>query len=142
MKACISVVTLGVADMQRSREFYVRGLGWKESSASNEHIAFINASGLVLALYPKELLAQDAHVNSLGAGFDGITLAQNVESSAEVDAAMAAVIEAGAKLLRPAQSTFWGGYSGYFADPDGHIWEVAHNPHWGLDAMGHVSLPE
>jgi len=137
----ISVITLGVTDLARSRRFYVEGLGWKASSTSGENIVFIDAGGVVLGLYPRDLLAEDATLKP-GTGFGGVTLAQNVGSKAEVDAALAAAVDAGASLLKPAADTFWGGYSGYFADPDGHPWEVAYNPFWQLDENGRVALPE
>jgi catechol 2,3-dioxygenase-like lactoylglutathione lyase family enzyme len=141
MNARINVITLGVADLARSRKFYCEGLGWNASSTSDEHIVFINAGGVLLGLYPRDLLAEDAKL-TLGTGFGGVTLAQNVASKAEVDAALEAAVKAGAKLLKPAADTFWGGYSGYFADPDGHPWEVAFNPFWKLDDHGRVVLPE
>ena len=142
MEPRITVVTLGVADLALARDFYVTGLGWKASSSSNEHITFIDAGGIVLGLYPRNLLAEDAKVNPKGSGFSGVALAQNVTSKSEVDSALQTAVKAGAKLLKPAQEVFWGGYSGYFADLDGHIWEVAYNPHWQLDAQGRVVLPE
>ena len=142
VKQRITVVTLGVADLARARDFYIKGLGWKASSSSNEHITFIDLGGLVLALFARKALAEDANVNPGGSGFGGITLAQNVSTKAEVDSALASAIKAGATLLRPAQDVFWGGYSGYFADPDGYPWEIAHNPHWQLDDTGNVLLPK
>ena len=142
MKARITVVTLGVADLNRSRKFYCEGLGWRASSTSNDHITFIDTGGIVLALYPRELLAKDAKVDPNGSGFSGIALAHNVASTSEVDEGLEAAQKAGAKILKPAETAFWGGYSGYFADPDGFAWEVAYNPHWQLDADGRVVLPE
>ncbi len=142
MNARITVVTLGVADVGRSRQFYCQGLGWRASSASNDHIVFIAAGGIVLGLYPKALLAADAKLDPAGSGFGGVTLAQNVASKPDVDAALEAAREAGATILKPAEDTFWGGYSGYFADPDGYPWEVAYNPYWPLDEAGRVVLPE
>ncbi|MBN2191850.1 MAG: VOC family protein [Polyangiaceae bacterium] len=136
----ISVITLGVTDLVRSRRFYIDGLGWKASSTSDEHVVFIDLGGIVLGLYPRDLLAKDATLVP-GTGFGGVTLAQNMKSKAEVDAALRDAVEAGATLLKPAADTFWGGYSGYFADPDGHPWEVAFNPFWGLDEAGRVLLP-
>jgi uncharacterized glyoxalase superfamily protein PhnB len=141
MDSRISVITLGVADLAKARQFYVEGLGFKASSTSDEKIVFIDASGVVLGLYPKDLLAEDANL-ALGQGFGGVTLAQNVGSKRDVDAALATAVKAGATLLKPAADTFWGGYSGYFADPDGHPWEVAFNPFWKLDEAGRVILPE
>jgi len=141
MEPRISVVTLGVSDLERARDFYLKGLGWQASSSSNEHITFIDAGGLVLALYSRTALAEDARVSPAGSGFGGITLAHNVHAKAAVDATLAEAVGAGAVLLKPAEDTFWGGYSGYFADPDGHPWEVAYNPHWKLDYTGRVVLP-
>lgn len=137
----ISLITLGVADIARSRRFYVDGLGWPASSASNADVVFIPAGGVVLALFGRKALAEDAHVAAAGSGFSGVTLAHNVRTREDVDRALAQAVAAGATLLKPAQEVFWGGYSGYFADPDGHAWEVAHNPHFPLDAEGRVLLP-
>lgn len=136
----LTVVTLGVQDLARSRMFY-GALGFRPSSSSNESIVFMDAGGVVLALYRRKLLADDANLPSAGSGFGGVTLARNVASKAEVDVALDAAKKAGASILKPAQEAFWGGYSGYFADPDGHPWEVAYNPHWKLDADGRVVLP-
>jgi uncharacterized glyoxalase superfamily protein PhnB len=135
----LTVVTLGVKDMARARTFY-EALGFHPSSSSNENIVFMDAGGAVLALYRRKLLAEDAHVSSEGSGFGGVTLARNLGSKREVDAALDVAKKAGASILKPAQEAFWGGYSGYFGDPDGHPWEVAYNPHWQLDAEGRVKL--
>lgn len=134
------MVTLGVQDLARSRTFY-EGLGFRPSSSSNESITFMDAGGVVLALYRRKLLADDANSSSEGSGFGGVTLARNVGSKAEVDGALDGAKKVGATILKPAQEAFWGGYSGYFADPDGHAWEVAYNPRWKLDAEGRVVLP-
>ena len=136
----LTVVTLGVQDLTRSRTFY-EGLGFRPSSSSNESIIFMDAGGVVLALYRRKLLADDANISSEGSGFDGVTLARNVGSKAQVDDALDVAKKAGATILKPAQEAFWGGYYGYFADPDRHTWEVAYNPHWKLDADGLVVLP-
>lgn len=136
----ISFVTLGVADIARSRRFYVDGLGWRAASASNEHIVFLDLGGQVLSLYGRAALAADMLASPEGSGFRGFALAHNVGSPAEVDRVLAEAVAAGATLLKPGQSVFWGGYSGYFADPDGHAWEVAYNPHIELDAEGRVRL--
>lgn len=136
----LTVVTLGVRDLARARKFYVDGLGWKPAKGSNEHVTFFDMGGLVLSLFGRESLAEDANVPSEGSGFGGVTLAHNVADRAAVDRTMAEVEKAGAKILKPAQETFWGGYSGYFADPDGNAWEVAHNPFWPLDAHGKPQL--
>jgi uncharacterized protein len=137
----LTVITLGVSDLARSRHFYCDDLGFSPSSVSNDHIVFLDAGGVVLALYPRDLLAKDAQLSPKGSGFGGVTVARNVGTKAEVDAALDDARAAGAKILKPAQEAFWGGYSGYFADPDGHPWEVAYNPHWKLDAEGRVVLP-
>ncbi len=138
----LTVVTLGVQDLARSRAFYCDGLGFRVARGSNESIVFMDAGGVVLALYRRKLLADDANVSTEGSGFGGVTLARNVRSKAEVDAALDMARKAGAVILKPAQDAFWGGYSGYFADPDGHPWEVAYNPYWKLDARGRVLLGE
>ena len=125
MPATISMITLGVSDLARSILFYGEGLGFERVPFDGDSIAFFEAGGPQLALYPRDALAEDALASPDGEGFRGFTLAQNFESSAEVDAALARAIEAGATLVKPAQAVFWGGYSGYFADHDGHLWEVA-----------------
>ncbi len=139
MEQRLSVVTLGVADLERSRRFYEEGLGWRRGNDHDE-VVFFQIDGAVLALYPRHLLAEDAKLANDGQGFDGITLAYNTRTRGEVDAVLAQAARAGARILKPAQNTFWGGYSGYFADPDGHAWEVAWNPDWTIEADGSVSL--
>jgi uncharacterized protein len=140
MKPGISLITLGVSDMGTSRAFYER-LGFVASSHSNESVTFFDAGGVVLALFGRAALAEDAHVTDIAAGFAGISLARNVTDEAAVDRVMAEAVAAGARVTKVAAKTFWGGYSGYFADPDGHLWEVAHNPFWTLAANGRVQLP-
>lgn len=141
MEPRLNIVTLGVQDVNRSVQFYQR-LGWKPSAASAGDIAFFSLRGVVLALYPKEALAQDAQVpKTMQPGCGSITLAQNVRTPEEVDEVLAHAVRAGATLLKPAQAVFWGGRSGYFADPDGHPWEVAWNPHFVMDATGSLQLP-
>ncbi len=137
----LSVVTLGVADLSRARRFYETGLGWKAARGSSEHVVFFQAGGMVVALFPLTELAKDASIANDGHGFGGITLAQNLRTKEDVDAALAQAKAAGARILKPAQDTFWGGYSGYFAEPDGHPGDVAWNPHWNLDAGGNVKIP-
>ena len=141
MEQRMSVLTLGVADLARSRRFYEQGLGWQPSNASNERIVFFQIGGMVFALYPREALAQDAHLAHDGTGFGGITLAYNVRQREEVEAVLAEAASAGAVILKPAEETAWDGYSGYFADPDGYPWEVAWNPHFPLRDDGSVELP-
>ena len=140
MEPRVSIITLGVADMTRARAFY-EALGFKASAASQPTVTFFEAGGVVLGLYGRDALAEDANVEADSAGFPGVALAHNVRSEAEVEAVLAEAVSAGARLLKPAQKVFWGGYSGYFADPDGHVWEVAHNPHAPLDEMGRMTLP-
>ena len=113
----------------------------RESAASNESISFIEAGGVVLGLYGRAGLAEDVGVPEEGSGFRGVTLAHNVSSDADVDRVLDEAVQAGATLVKPGQKVFWGGYSGYFADPDGHLWEVAHNPFSPLDADGRMTLP-
>ncbi|MFI9653641.1 VOC family protein [Guyparkeria sp. GHLCS8-2] len=140
MEQRLSVITLGVADLARSRAFYEQGLGWTVGGAA-EQVVFFQLNGIVLALYPRADLAADAGVPAgEGGGFAGMTLAHNVRSPQEVDEVLVEAQRAGGRLVKPGVAVFWGGYSGYFADPDGHLWEVAHNPLWGLDAAGNVSL--
>ncbi len=139
MEQRVSLVTLGVADLDRSCRFY-EALGWKRGN-TDEGVAFFQIPGAVFALWPRAALAADARVTDSGASFGGIALAYNARSKADVDAVLAEAKAAGAALLKPAEEVFWGGYSGYFADPDGHPWEVAWNPGWSLDEQGRVSLP-
>lgn len=141
MEPRLSIVTLGVGDVARARRFY-EALGFQASSASNENIAFFDAGGVAFALFARCALAKDATVEDSSPGFSGITLAHNVSSEAEADAVLAEAVAAGGKLVKPGQKAFWGGYSGYFTDPDGHLWEVAHNPFFPLDAKGRVKLPK
>jgi uncharacterized protein len=139
--ARISLVTLGVSDVARSTEFYV-GLGWELSSSSVPgEVSFFHTAGGILGLYGAGDLAADAHLDEVaGPGFRGVSLAINCANAEEVDAALDAARAAGATILKPAETAEWGGYSGYFADPDGHAWEVAHNPYWPLDENGLPTL--
>ncbi|MEN9480953.1 MAG: hypothetical protein RLZZ298_2348 [Pseudomonadota bacterium] len=139
MKQAISFITLGVADLARSRAFY-KALGWQESSASQESIAFYQAGSVAFALFQREALAEDANVPATGSGFASFTLAHNVESEAAVMALLDEAVAAGAKLVRPADKVFWGGFRGYFADPDGFLWEACYNPFVALDADGFIRL--
>ena len=141
MEQRISLITLGVTDLSRSRRFYEQGLGWKASSGGNEQIVFFQVGSLALALYARTALAEDAHLDTSSDGFGGITLACNVRRREEVDVILAEAQSIGAKLLKPAEEAHWGGYSGYFADPDGYPWEVAWNPFWELHEDGSVLLP-
>jgi len=141
MKPRINLVTLGVRDIAMARAFYQR-LGFEASPSGNDSVAFFDANGVVLGLYGHDALAEDAHVKSAPQpAFRGVSLAWNGESEAAVDAIFEHAIRAGAKLVKKPEKVFWGGYSGYFSDPDGHLWEVAHNPFFPLDGEGRIQLP-
>ncbi len=139
MEQRISIVTLGVADLGRSRRFYER-LGWKASAASNDSIVFFQAGGIALALYSRKELAKDANVATEGKGFGGITIAYNARTRDEVDTVLAEALAAGAKLLKAAEEAVWGGYSAYFADPDNSPWEVAWNPFFSIAEDGSIRV--
>jgi catechol 2,3-dioxygenase-like lactoylglutathione lyase family enzyme len=139
MEPRLSLVTLGVADVARARRFY-EALGFKAGRASNDAVIFLHAGGVVLALWSRAALAEDAGVADDPTGFAAIALAHNARSEADVDKVLNEAVAAGGKLIKPAAKTFWGGYSGYFTDPDGHLWEVAHNPYFTFDAEGRVVL--
>jgi uncharacterized protein len=138
MEQRMSLVTLGVADLGRSLAFY-EALGWRRGN-ENPHVAFFQLNGMILALWSRSALAEDAGLVPNEHGFGGIALAYNARSKHDVDAVIAEAERAGARILKAAKDTFWGGYSGYFADPDGHPWEVAWNPEWKLDEQGNVKL--
>ncbi len=137
MEQRLSLVTLGVRDLARAKAFY-EALGWRGTQPS-EDVVFFQAGGMVVALWGREQLAEDSTVEDAG-GWGGITLAYNVRSPDEVDAVLVEAERAGATIGRSGAATFWGGYSGVFVDPDGHPWEVAHNPFWTLDDDGSLSL--
>jgi hypothetical protein len=141
MKQQLHLITLGVRDLQRALEFYEQGLGWKRAQASSGDVVFFSLGGVVLSLYPRDKLAEDASVAEHGEGFEGITLAYNTRSREEVDDVLRTAAGLGAQIIKPAQDVFWGGYSGYFADPDGHLWEVAWNPFFQFDEAGRLNLP-
>lgn len=136
----ISLVTLGVADPVRSRAFYAR-LGWTPA-IENDEAAFYRLEGMAFALFRRDALAADQGRPGAELGTGAATLAQNFPDRAAVDAAFARAEAAGATVLKRPTAAFWGGYSGYFADPDGHVWELAHNPFWPLDGEGRLTLPE
>lgn len=138
MEQRLSLVTLGVRDLVRAWRFY-EALGWTTNAAMDDDIVFFQAGGMVVALWDRDNLAEDTAVTD-GGGWGGITLAHNVRSQKEVDAVLLEAEAAGATITRPAAETFWGGYSGVFADPDGHTWEVAHNPHWTVADDGSIRL--
>jgi catechol 2,3-dioxygenase-like lactoylglutathione lyase family enzyme len=138
MEQRLSLVTLGVADLQRARTFY-QALGWSPVDPGDDDVVFFQTGGAVVALWGRAQLAADSMVTDTG-GWGGITLAHNVRSPQEVDAVLDQVRAAGGDVRRPGAETFWGGYSGLFVDPDGHPWEVAHNPGWRLADDGSVVL--
>ncbi len=133
MEPRISIITLSVNDLPRSVAFYREGLGLTLFDENTESIAFFRNRGTWLALYPREALAADVGISAEGSGFSGVTLAHNLRSREEVDALLDVAVSAGATLVKPAQDTFWGGYSGYFSDPDGYLWEIAWNPHFWIE---------
>jgi uncharacterized protein len=139
MEQRLSLVTLGVADLARSRRFYEEGLGWRRGN-EHEEVVFYQLGGSILALFARNSLAADAGLSPEGQGFGGIALAYNTRTREEVDQVLAEAKAAGATILKPAHEAFWGGYSGYFADPDGHSWEVAWNPGWTVESDGSVRL--
>lgn len=131
MRPRISMITLGVRDLETAVKFYEQGLGFPRMESPPE-VAFFTLNGSWLGLYGREALAEDATVSPEGEGFESFALAHNVHSEEEVDEVMDQAIAAGATLVKQPQKVFWGGYSGYFRDPDGHLWEIAHNPHFWI----------
>jgi uncharacterized protein len=144
----LSLVTLGVSDLKRSRRFYRDVLGWTPSSVGGDEVAFFPLNGMVLGLYPRDALAADAGVDALeadtpdGVGLSRVALAYNVRERTEVDEALAQVRQAGGRVVKPAEDAAWGGRSGYFADPDGFLWEVAWNPGFPIREDGSIEVPE
>jgi len=138
MEQRVSLITLGVRDLARSRRFY-EALGWSADAAPADDVVFFQAGGFIVALWDRAKLAEDSGVQD-GGGWGGVTIAHNVSSPGEVDAIMEEARKAGATIARAAGTTFWGGYSGVFVDPEGHPWEVAHNPGWKLYDDGSVTL--
>lgn len=141
MRQKINLITLGVADIKRSTDFYEKGLGWKRSPASIGDLILFPLGGVVLALYPRDLLAEDANVQDSCSGFSGMALSINAYSEAEVDEVLEEAMLNGATITKSGQKVFWGGYSGYFKDPDGYLIEVAYNPFWQLDKNDNLQLP-
>lgn len=136
----ITLVTLGVRDLARSTRFYT-DWGWEPSTESQDTVTFFRSGQSLLGLFGWDDLAEDASVDAAGEGFRGVTLAQNQPDRDAVDARFAAAVAAGATPVKEPEEVFWGGYSGYVADPDGHLWELAHNPYWELGPDGGVDLP-
>ena len=140
MEQRVSLITLGVRDLARARAFY-EGLGWTTRAKTDEDVVFFQTGGMVLALWDRASLAEDSGVED-GGGWGGVTPAHNVRSPAEVDAVIEEARAAGANIVREPAETFWGGYSAAFVDPEGHPWEIAHNPRWTIREDGSVELPE
>lgn len=136
----LSLVTLGVDDLAAATSFYEQ-LGLSKSSESSEGVTFFDLGGVLLALFGREALARDAGVEAEGEGFRAQSLAWNLSSAGDVDKAIVRMVAAGGLLVKAAEKTFWGGYSGYVSDPDGHLWELAHNPFWPMDDNGRPQLP-
>lgn len=139
MNQHLHIITLGVQDLETSKKFYAETLGWN-IARPQEGVAFFQAGGVVLALFPREELAKDALVDADGHGFAGISLAHNAQSEAEVDEIIGGLRSKGVKIVKEPQKVFWGGYSSYFADPDGFLWEVAYNPFFPFDENGNLKL--
>jgi len=135
----LSIITLGVKNLKRSEEFYINKLGWTKSEQSNEEIIFIPLNGFYLSLYKREKLAEDANCNPEGKGFKGFTLAYNAPSEQEVNDLFEKFEQLGIKIIKKPEKVFWGGYSGYIADPDNNYWEIAYNPYTSIDADGNVT---
>ncbi|WP_046759007.1 VOC family protein [Kordia jejudonensis] len=139
MQPRITIIGLGVQDLKKSTAFYQEKFGWKLTSASNENISFFQLNGLLLSLYPKDKLAEDATVDPMGSGFKGFTLAYNTRTKEEVDEIFADLAQKGVKIVKQPEEVFWGGYSGYVADLDENLWEIAFNPFLELDEAGNVT---
>ncbi|WP_135505905.1 VOC family protein [Roseovarius aestuariivivens] len=141
MEQRFTLITLGVRDLPRSTAFY-ESLGWRRSVRDAKGVSFFQCGGCAISLFPRSDLAKDAGISEDGSGFSGISLAHNTRTKPEVDTVLAKVAELGAEIVKPATEASWGGYSGYFHDPDGHLWEVAWNPMFQLDDDGNVHLPD
>ncbi len=140
MRQKLNLITLGVDDFDRAVNFYEKGLGWKKSSNSVDGLALFPLGGMTLALHPRKDLAEDTTLPYQPSEFAGITISYNAKSKEEVDDVLAEVKKLGAAIVKPAQDVYWGGYSGYFKDPDGYLFEVAYNPFWELDENDNLVL--
>jgi catechol 2,3-dioxygenase-like lactoylglutathione lyase family enzyme len=140
MRQKLNLITLGVDDFEKSVNFYEKGLGWKRSAASVEGLALFPLGGITLALHPRKDLAEDSTLEYQPSSFSGLTISYNAKSAQEVDEVLALVVKLGATVVKPAQKVYWGGYSGYFKDLDGYLFEVAHNPFWELDENDNLVL--
>lgn len=139
MQQRLTIVGLGVNNLQVANNFYENTLGWKKLPSSNENITFLQLNGILLSLYPRDKLAEDAGVAAEGTGFKAFSLAYNTHSREEVDAIFADLESKGVKIVKSPEEAFWGGYSGYMADPDDNLWEIAYNPYLPLDTDGNVN---
>ena len=141
MEQRISLITLGVKDLARSTEFF-ESLGWKRSVRQASGVSFFQCGSMAFGLFPRDELAKDVGVAADGSGFEGFSIAYNARSKEEVDQILAEVASLGAEIVKSAEDVFWGGYSGYFRDLDGHLWEVAWNPDFTIDKTGALKLPD
>lgn len=140
MRQKLNLITLGTEDFSRSLDFYEKGLGWKKSEKSMDGLALFDLGGIILALHPREELAADTSLPYQPSTFSGLTISHNTRSEKEVDEILEKVAALGGTIVKRAQKVYWGGYSGYFKDLDGHLFEVAYNPFWELDETGNVIL--
>lgn len=138
MEQRLSILTLGVKELEKSTDFYLNTFGWTKSEQSNEDITFMHLNGIYLSLYKREKLAEDAEIDPAGEGFKAFSIAYNARSEEEVDELFAKYEKAQIKIVKRPEKVFWGGYSGYIADPDGNLWEIAYNPFVKIDAEGNV----
>lgn len=140
MRQKLNLITLGTDDFQKSLDFYENGLGWKKSEKSMDGLALFDLGGVILALHPRHELAVDTTLTYQPTTFSGLTISHNTKSEKEVDEVLEKVAKLGGTIVKPAQKVYWGGYSGYFKDLDGHLFEVAYNPFWELDENDNVKL--
>ncbi len=140
MRQKLNLITLGTADFQKSVDFYEKGLGWKKSAKSLDGLALFDLGDIILALHPRDELAADTTLPYQASSFSGLTISHNTRSEKEVDEILEKVAAHGGTIVKPAQKVYWGGYSGYFRDLDGYLFEVAYNPFWELDEKGNVVL--
>ncbi len=138
MEQRVTIIGLGVSDLEVSNKFYKEKFGWKLMASSNESISFFQLNGILLSLYPRAKLAEDAQVSPEGSGFRGVTLAYNTSSKKEVDSLFEDFESKDVQIIKQPEEVFWGGYSGYIADPDDHLWEIAFNPFLALDGQGNT----
>lgn len=138
MEQRATIIGLGVSDLEASTNFYIEKFGWKPMDSSNESISFFQLNGMLLSIYPREKLAEDAQVSPDGHGFKGFTLAYNTRTKEEVDELFKDLSQKGVKIIKPPEEVFWGGYSGYIADLDDNLWEIAYNPFLPLDEKGNT----